>query len=93
VCVFCLTSVLSYPAVKNLVSGQFFLNAEGDYPESRSVIEKGVEWEYDNDNDKDTLQTNGPLRHGVLVMVHTHTHIHTHSHIHTCLNTHTYLHA
>ncbi|XP_046880322.1 A disintegrin and metalloproteinase with thrombospondin motifs 2-like [Hypomesus transpacificus] len=56
-------------AVKNLVSGQFFLNAEGDYPESRSVIEKGVEWEYDNDNDKDTLQTNGPLRHGVLVMV------------------------
>uniref|UniRef100_A0A673Y2K4 ADAM metallopeptidase with thrombospondin type 1 motif 2 n=1 Tax=Salmo trutta TaxID=8032 RepID=A0A673Y2K4_SALTR len=57
-------------AVKNQASGQFFLNAEGDIPESRAVIEKGVEWEYmNNDHDKETLQTNGPLRHGVLIMV------------------------
>uniref|UniRef100_A0A8C7FJH8 A disintegrin and metalloproteinase with thrombospondin motifs 2-like n=1 Tax=Oncorhynchus kisutch TaxID=8019 RepID=A0A8C7FJH8_ONCKI len=58
-------------AVKNQASGQFFLNAEGDLPESRAVIEKGVEWEYmNNDHDKETLQTNGPLRHGVLIMSH-----------------------
>uniref|UniRef100_A0A8C7P2E1 ADAM metallopeptidase with thrombospondin type 1 motif 2 n=1 Tax=Oncorhynchus mykiss TaxID=8022 RepID=A0A8C7P2E1_ONCMY len=58
-------------AVKNQASGQFFLNAEGDLPESRAVIEKGVEWEYvNNGHDKETLQTNGPLRHGVLIMVH-----------------------
>uniref|UniRef100_A0A673Y4E7 ADAM metallopeptidase with thrombospondin type 1 motif 2 n=1 Tax=Salmo trutta TaxID=8032 RepID=A0A673Y4E7_SALTR len=58
-------------AVKNQASGQFFLNAEGDIPESRAVIEKGVEWEYmNNDHDKETLQTNGPLRHGVLIMSH-----------------------
>uniref|UniRef100_A0A8C7VAY6 ADAM metallopeptidase with thrombospondin type 1 motif 2 n=1 Tax=Oncorhynchus mykiss TaxID=8022 RepID=A0A8C7VAY6_ONCMY len=57
-------------AVKNQASGQFFLNAEGDLPESRAVIEKGVEWEYvNNGHDKETLQTNGPLRHGVLIMV------------------------
>uniref|UniRef100_A0A6Q2X707 ADAM metallopeptidase with thrombospondin type 1 motif 2 n=1 Tax=Esox lucius TaxID=8010 RepID=A0A6Q2X707_ESOLU len=59
-------------AVKNQASGQFFLNAEGEFPESRSVIEKGVEWEYiNNENEKETIQTKGPLRHGVLIMVHT----------------------
>lgn len=53
-----------------MASGLFFLNGENEYPESHSVIEKGVEWEYENDNDKETLQTTGPLRHGILIMVH-----------------------
>uniref|UniRef100_UPI0037E8BA94 A disintegrin and metalloproteinase with thrombospondin motifs 2-like n=1 Tax=Semicossyphus pulcher TaxID=241346 RepID=UPI0037E8BA94 len=61
-------------AVKNVASGLFFLNGENDYPESHSVIEKGVEWEYENDNDKETLQTTGPLRHGILIMVHINIH-------------------
>nr|XP_040030389.1 A disintegrin and metalloproteinase with thrombospondin motifs 2-like isoform X2 [Gasterosteus aculeatus aculeatus] len=56
-------------AVKNVASGLFFLNGENDYPESHSVIEKGVEWEYENDNDKDSLQTTGPIRHGILIMM------------------------
>ncbi|KAM8847791.1 A disintegrin and metalloproteinase with thrombospondin motifs 2-like isoform 1-T1 [Synchiropus picturatus] len=56
-------------AVKNVASGMFFLNGDQEYPESRSVIEKGVEWEYENDNNKETLQTTGPLRHGILLMV------------------------
>lgn len=56
-------------AVKNVASGQFFLNGDHESPESRSVIEKGVEWEYQNENDKETLQTTGPLRHGILIMV------------------------
>ncbi|XP_042275052.1 A disintegrin and metalloproteinase with thrombospondin motifs 2-like isoform X1 [Thunnus maccoyii] len=59
-------------AVKNVASGLFFLNGENEYPESRSVIEKGVEWEYENDNDKETLQTTGPLTHGILIMVKLH---------------------
>ncbi|KAM7389673.1 hypothetical protein PAMP_023636 [Pampus punctatissimus] len=59
-------------AVKNVASGLFFLNGENEYPESRSVIEKGVEWEYENDNNKETLQTTGPLRHGILIMVKLH---------------------
>uniref|UniRef100_A0AAQ5Y950 ADAM metallopeptidase with thrombospondin type 1 motif 2 n=1 Tax=Amphiprion ocellaris TaxID=80972 RepID=A0AAQ5Y950_AMPOC len=59
-------------AVKNVASGLFFLNGENEYPESRSVIEKGVEWEYENDNDKETLQTTGPLRHGILIMMKLH---------------------
>ncbi|XP_073343192.1 A disintegrin and metalloproteinase with thrombospondin motifs 2-like [Pagrus major] len=59
-------------AVKNVASGLLFLNGENEYPESRSVIEKGVEWEYENDNDKETLQTTGPLRHGILIMMKLH---------------------
>ncbi|AWP12163.1 putative disintegrin and metalloproteinase with thrombospondin motifs 2-like [Scophthalmus maximus] len=59
-------------AVKNVASGLFFLNGENEYPESHSLIEKGVEWEYENDNDKETLQTTGPLRHGILIMMKLH---------------------
>uniref|UniRef100_A0A3B4TIC2 ADAM metallopeptidase with thrombospondin type 1 motif 2 n=3 Tax=Seriola dumerili TaxID=41447 RepID=A0A3B4TIC2_SERDU len=59
-------------AVKNVASGLCFLNGENEYPESHSVIEKGVEWEYENDNDKETLQTTGPLRHGILIMMKLH---------------------
>uniref|UniRef100_A0A3B4APF6 Uncharacterized protein n=1 Tax=Periophthalmus magnuspinnatus TaxID=409849 RepID=A0A3B4APF6_9GOBI len=55
-------------AVKNVASGLFFLNGESDNPETRSLIEKGVEWEYENDSGKETLQSTGPLRHGVLIM-------------------------
>uniref|UniRef100_A0A8C9VY30 ADAM metallopeptidase with thrombospondin type 1 motif 2 n=1 Tax=Scleropages formosus TaxID=113540 RepID=A0A8C9VY30_SCLFO len=57
-------------SVKNQATGHFFLNAEGEFPESRTVIEMGVEWEYFNDDDKETIQTNGPLRYGVLVRTH-----------------------
>uniref|UniRef100_A0A672RKR2 A disintegrin and metalloproteinase with thrombospondin motifs 2-like n=1 Tax=Sinocyclocheilus grahami TaxID=75366 RepID=A0A672RKR2_SINGR len=56
-------------AVRNKALGDFFLNAYGDYPETRSVIEKGLEWEYENKNNKDTIQTSGPLKNDVVVMV------------------------
>uniref|UniRef100_A0A3Q3A5P6 A disintegrin and metalloproteinase with thrombospondin motifs 2-like n=1 Tax=Kryptolebias marmoratus TaxID=37003 RepID=A0A3Q3A5P6_KRYMA len=59
-------------AVKNVASGLFFLNGDDKYPKSRSVIEKGVEWEYENDKDKETLQSTGPLRHGILIMMKLH---------------------
>nr|XP_046261649.1 A disintegrin and metalloproteinase with thrombospondin motifs 2-like isoform X2 [Scatophagus argus] len=59
-------------AVKNVASGLFFLNGENECQESCSVIEKGIEWEYENDNDKETLQTTGPLRHGILIMMKLH---------------------
>uniref|UniRef100_A0A3P9KTG9 ADAM metallopeptidase with thrombospondin type 1 motif, 2 n=1 Tax=Oryzias latipes TaxID=8090 RepID=A0A3P9KTG9_ORYLA len=58
--------------VKNVASGLFFLNGDAKDakdPKSRSVIEKGVEWEYDNENDKESLQSTGPLRHGILIMM------------------------
>ncbi|XP_050984215.1 A disintegrin and metalloproteinase with thrombospondin motifs 2 isoform X3 [Labeo rohita] len=59
-------------AVRNKASGDFFLNAHGDYPETRSVIEKGLEWEYENKNNKDTIQTSGPLKNDVVVMIRMH---------------------
>uniref|UniRef100_A0A8C1V3F2 A disintegrin and metalloproteinase with thrombospondin motifs 2-like n=1 Tax=Cyprinus carpio TaxID=7962 RepID=A0A8C1V3F2_CYPCA len=59
-------------AVRNKASGDFFLNARGDYPETRSVIEKGLEWEYENKNNKDTIQTSGPLKNDVVVMFRMH---------------------
>ncbi|XP_056586848.1 A disintegrin and metalloproteinase with thrombospondin motifs 2 [Triplophysa dalaica] len=56
-------------AVKNQATDHLFLNDEGDFPESRTVIEKGVAWEYTNNDDMETLQTTGPLKYGVLIMV------------------------
>ncbi|XP_072517585.1 A disintegrin and metalloproteinase with thrombospondin motifs 2 isoform X2 [Salminus brasiliensis] len=56
-------------AVKNQATDHLFLNDEGEFPESRAVIEKGVLWEYSNDDDMETVQTTGPLRYGVLIMV------------------------
>lgn len=57
--------------MKNKATGDFFLNSHGDYPETRSVIEKGLEWQYENKNYKDTIQTNGPLKNEVVIMVRT----------------------
>ncbi|KAG7484569.1 hypothetical protein MATL_G00050720 [Megalops atlanticus] len=59
-------------ALKNQATGNFFLNDENEFPESRTVIEKGVVWEYQNDDDKETVQTSGPLKYGVLVMIQSH---------------------
>lgn len=61
--------VVSCPAVKNQVTGHLFLNDEDEFPESRVVIEKGVAWEYTNNDDRESVQTTGPLKYGVLVMV------------------------
>uniref|UniRef100_A0A8C7KUG0 ADAM metallopeptidase with thrombospondin type 1 motif, 2a n=1 Tax=Oncorhynchus kisutch TaxID=8019 RepID=A0A8C7KUG0_ONCKI len=59
-------------AVKNQATGHLFLNDENEFPESRTVIEKGVEWEYHNNDDMETIQTTGPLRYTVLVMMRSH---------------------
>lgn len=56
-------------AVKNQQTGHLFLNDEDDFPESRVVIEKGVAWEYSNSEEQEYIQTTGPLKYGVLLMV------------------------
>ncbi|KTG21912.1 hypothetical protein cypCar_00033836, partial [Cyprinus carpio] len=55
-------------AVKNQATDHIFMNGEDDFPESRTVIEKGVAWEYTNNDDMETVQTTGPLKYGVLIM-------------------------
>ncbi|XP_051793849.1 A disintegrin and metalloproteinase with thrombospondin motifs 2-like [Acanthochromis polyacanthus] len=59
-------------AVKNLETGNLFLNDQHELPESRAVIEKGVAWEYRNSEEQESLQTAGPLKYSVLLMVRSH---------------------
>ncbi|KAM7397386.1 hypothetical protein PAMA_005609 [Pampus argenteus] len=56
-------------AVKNQETGHLFLNDEDELPESRVVIEGGVAWEYTNSEEQESIQTTGPLKYGVLLMV------------------------
>lgn len=64
-----LFSLFPAPAVKNQETGHLFLNDEDELPESRVVIEKGVMWEYSNSEEQDFIQTTGPLKYEVLLMV------------------------
>uniref|UniRef100_A0A7N8X386 A disintegrin and metalloproteinase with thrombospondin motifs 2-like n=1 Tax=Mastacembelus armatus TaxID=205130 RepID=A0A7N8X386_9TELE len=58
--------------LKNQDTGHLFLNDEDELPESRVVIEKGVAWEYGNTEEQEFIQTTGPLKYGVLLMVRPH---------------------
>lgn len=57
--------------MKNQDTGHLFLNDEHELPESRVVIEKGVAWEYRNteEEEEESIQTTGPLKYGVVLMV------------------------
>ena len=57
------------PAMKNQDTGHFFLNNEYELPESRAVIEKGVVWDYSNNEEQESIQATGPLKYEVLLMV------------------------
>lgn len=57
------------PALKNHETDRLFLNNEDELPESRVVIEKGAAWEYINKENQQSVQTRGPLKYGVLLMV------------------------
>lgn len=57
------------PAVKNQETGHLFLNSEDEIPRSRVVIEKGVGWEYRNTEEQESIQTTGPLKYRVVLMV------------------------
>uniref|UniRef100_A0A673BVE2 ADAM metallopeptidase with thrombospondin type 1 motif, 2 n=1 Tax=Sphaeramia orbicularis TaxID=375764 RepID=A0A673BVE2_9TELE len=59
-------------AMKNQETGHVFLNDEHELPETRVVIEKGVAWEYANSEEQESVQTTGPLKYGVLLMVRSH---------------------
>uniref|UniRef100_A0A3Q3MS53 ADAM metallopeptidase with thrombospondin type 1 motif, 2a n=1 Tax=Labrus bergylta TaxID=56723 RepID=A0A3Q3MS53_9LABR len=56
-------------AMKNQETGHLFLNDEDELPDSRVLIEKGVVWEYINNEEQESIQTTGPLKYGVLLMV------------------------
>lgn len=57
------------PALKNQETDHVFLNAEDELPESRVVIEKGAAWEYTRKEAQQWVQTRGPLKYAVLLLV------------------------
>lgn len=61
---------MPFSAVKNVETGKFILNEENNLdPNSRSFIAMGVEWEYRDEDGRETLQTMGPLHGSITVLV------------------------
>uniref|UniRef100_A0A8C9EUY8 ADAM metallopeptidase with thrombospondin type 1 motif 2 n=1 Tax=Pavo cristatus TaxID=9049 RepID=A0A8C9EUY8_PAVCR len=56
-------------AIKNRETGRFILSEDNYVPDSKVFIDMGVEWEYRNDDNRETVQTMGPLRNGIVILV------------------------
>ncbi|KAM6401747.1 A disintegrin and metalloproteinase with thrombospondin motifs 3 isoform 3-T3 [Pluvialis apricaria] len=56
-------------AIKNQATGHYILNGKGEEARSRSFIDLGVEWEYNIEDDIETLHTEGPLHDAVVVLI------------------------
>ncbi|XP_034258942.1 A disintegrin and metalloproteinase with thrombospondin motifs 2 isoform X3 [Pantherophis guttatus] len=56
-------------AIKNRETGKFILNENNYVPDSKTFIHMGAEWEYRNDEDREMVQTMGPLHHGITILV------------------------
>ncbi|KAF7249266.1 A disintegrin and metalloproteinase with thrombospondin motifs 2, partial [Varanus komodoensis] len=55
-------------AIKNRETGKFILNENNYVPNSKIFVNMGVEWEYRNDDDREMVQTMGPLRNGITIL-------------------------
>ncbi|XP_053154161.1 A disintegrin and metalloproteinase with thrombospondin motifs 2 isoform X7 [Hemicordylus capensis] len=55
-------------AIKNRETGKFILNEDNYVPDSKVFVNMGVEWEYRNDDNRETVQTMGPLRNGIIIL-------------------------
>ncbi|OXB59237.1 hypothetical protein ASZ78_003379 [Callipepla squamata] len=56
-------------AIKNQATGHYILNGKGEEARSRSFIDLGVEWEYNIEDDIESLHTDGPLHDAVVVLI------------------------
>ncbi|XP_031198840.1 A disintegrin and metalloproteinase with thrombospondin motifs 3 isoform X1 [Mastomys coucha] len=56
-------------AIKNQATGHYILNGKGEEAKSRTFIDLGVEWEYNIEDDIETLHTDGPLHDPVIVLI------------------------
>lgn len=57
-------------AIRNQATGKFILNEENqDLQDSKVFVKMGIEWDYRNDDNRETLQTIGPLRYPIVVLV------------------------
>nr|XP_051676190.1 A disintegrin and metalloproteinase with thrombospondin motifs 3 isoform X5 [Oryctolagus cuniculus] len=56
-------------AIKSQATGHYILNGKGEEAKSRTFIDLGVEWDYNIEDDIETLHTDGPLRDPVIVLI------------------------
>ncbi|XP_052054919.1 A disintegrin and metalloproteinase with thrombospondin motifs 3 [Apodemus sylvaticus] len=56
-------------AIKNQATGHYILNGKGEQAKSRTFIDLGVEWDYNIEDDIETLHTDGPLHDPVIVLI------------------------
>ncbi|CAN2387292.1 collagen catabolic process [Pristimantis euphronides] len=57
-------------AIKNQATGKFILNDENESLQSSKVFVKmGIEWEYRNDANRETIQTMGPLKSPIVILI------------------------
>ncbi|VCW83905.1 unnamed protein product, partial [Gulo gulo] len=56
-------------AIKNQATGHYILNGKGEEAKSRTFIDLGVEWDYNIEDDIETLHTDGPLHDPVIVLI------------------------
>ncbi|KAM4678597.1 A disintegrin and metalloproteinase with thrombospondin motifs 2-like [Discoglossus pictus] len=58
-------------AIRNKDTEKMILNddTESNMPDSKVFVNMGIEWEYRNDDNQETIQTMGPLRNAVVVLV------------------------
>ncbi|KAM9312528.1 A disintegrin and metalloproteinase with thrombospondin motifs 2-like [Gastrophryne carolinensis] len=57
-------------AIRNRATGKFILNDENEsLQDSKLFVKMGIEWDYRSDDNRETLQTIGPLRHPIVVLV------------------------
>nr|XP_033783173.1 A disintegrin and metalloproteinase with thrombospondin motifs 2 isoform X3 [Geotrypetes seraphini]XP_033783174.1 A disintegrin and metalloproteinase with thrombospondin motifs 2 isoform X3 [Geotrypetes seraphini]XP_033783175.1 A disintegrin and metalloproteinase with thrombospondin motifs 2 isoform X3 [Geotrypetes seraphini] len=62
------TSTAHNLAIKNQATGKFILNGDNYVPDSKVFIDMGIEWEYRNDDERESVQTMGPLHHGIVIL-------------------------
>ncbi|XP_023562555.1 A disintegrin and metalloproteinase with thrombospondin motifs 3 isoform X2 [Octodon degus] len=56
-------------AIKNQATGHYILNGKGEEAKSRTFIDLGVQWEYNIEDNIETLHTDGPLHDPVIVLI------------------------
>ncbi|KAK2115830.1 A disintegrin and metalloproteinase with thrombospondin motifs 3 [Saguinus oedipus] len=56
-------------AIKNQATGHYILNGKGEEAKSRTFIDLGVEWDYNIEDDIESLHTDGPLHDPVIVLL------------------------
>ncbi|XP_075065848.1 A disintegrin and metalloproteinase with thrombospondin motifs 2-like isoform X1 [Mixophyes fleayi] len=57
-------------AIRNQATGRFILNDENEsLQDSKVFVKMGIEWEYRNDDNRETIQTMGPLRNSIVILV------------------------